>query len=184
MIKVLDSFRTIKSLNSVQTEDAFVCTIFADTKAEVPETAEGIEELVGNVCAPLSAGTLIITSAFETAFVRSDGLIQWKGDPAPTPPAVPATVTITMQSGVKCRVGYLDANDDNTLKSAFYTTSGDYELTVPQNSTIFVVPGDGAATGGNVMTTATTETVYQNSDNGAPYTIVLIEEDTAITIGY
>lgn len=174
MVKLLDSF---------QVGDAFVCTLFADTKAEVPETAEGIEELVGDVCAPISAGTLIITSAFETAFVRSDGLIQWKGDPAPTPPAVPATVTITMQSGFKCRVGYSDANDDNTLKSVTYTTSGDYELTVPSNSTIFVVPGDGAMSGGQVITTADSEAVYYSPDNGAAYTIVRIEEDTAITIG-
>jgi len=179
MIKLLDFRR----------EDPSSALLYADTKAEVPASAEGFEGLIEGDLTQFfdtipGAGTLIITSAFETAFVRSDGLIQWKGDPAPTPPAVPATVTITMQSGLKCRVGYLDANDDNTLKSVTYTTSGDYELTVPQNSTIFVVPGDGAATGGNVITSATTETVYQNSDNGAPYTIVIIEEDTAITIGY
>ena len=62
-----------------------VVTIYADTKEEVPETDEALKaalegDLTNRWDSDIAAGSLIITSTFDVAFVRSDGLIQWKGD--------------------------------------------------------------------------------------------------------
>lgn len=166
MIKLLDSF---------QAGDAFVCTLFADTKAEVPETAEGIEELVGDVCAPISAGTLIITSAFETAFVRSDGLIQWKGDPAPTPPPTPVTVTLNASAG-RLIVQYVDTT---TGEIANKTVDGSTDtIQVLSGTTITVFSGVSAGSG-TITTTAENVKVGENGD-GAHIYLVLIDGETTI----
>lgn len=62
-----------------------VVTIYADTKEEVPATAEALKaalegDLTNRWDSDIAAGSLIITSTFDVAFVRSDGLIQWKGE--------------------------------------------------------------------------------------------------------
>lgn len=167
MIKLLDSF---------QAGDAFVCTLFADTKAEVPETAEGIEELVGDVCAPISAGTLIITSAFETAFVRSDGLIQWKGDPAPVP-VVPVTVTLDATAPDGNLVAqYIDENGEIATANVH---NGDTQgITVNSNSTIVVYSYMDVGRG-DISTNADNVKVGED-DNGAGMYLVKIENDTTI----
>lgn len=69
--------------------DPTIATIYADTKEEVPETADGIRaSLEGDLMqiygTDPGAGTMIITSTFDVAFVRSDGLIQWKGEDVPS----------------------------------------------------------------------------------------------------
>jgi len=166
MVKLLDSF---------QAGDAFVCTLFADTKAEVPETAEGIEELVGDVCAPISAGTLIITSAFETAFVRSDGLIQWKGDPAPTPPPTPVTVTLNATNG-RLIAQYVDTTTGE-ITNKTVTESTD-TIQVLSGTTITVFSGVSAG-GGTITTTAENVEVGTNGDAAHIY-LVLIDGETTI----
>lgn len=180
MIKLLDSF---------QAGDAFVCTLFADTKAEVPETAEGIEELVGDVCAPISAGTLIITSAFETAFVRSDGLIQWKGDPAPTPPPTPVTVTLHALDGagyIGIYYAYTDGNGETQIESlGSGLADHDEEISTISGKTILIVP-DGMGMGGEIETTASyvgldPATSFLENGGGA-YLVLVGNEDFTINV--
>ena len=60
-------------------------TIYADTKDEVPGTLDELKAVLAPnktaaLAGDIAAGSLIYTSALEVAFVRSEGVIQWKDD--------------------------------------------------------------------------------------------------------
>ena len=162
-----------------------VVTIYADTKAEVPATAAALKaELEGDLTdrwdSEIAAGSLIYTSSLDVGFVKGDGSVAFVGD-TPTPPAEPATVTITSEID-EAYVVYIDAEDD-TMKTEHYTTTGEFELSVPDGSLIAVIPG-GIASGGSVTTTADAEVFGSADENGQYCKAVLIEGDTAISLGW
>ena len=57
------------------TTDEKVCTVFADTKAEVPETGSATE--VKGLVGTLSAGSIVYTAKLEVALLKSDDTWEW-----------------------------------------------------------------------------------------------------------
>lgn len=157
----------VKLLDSYQAGDSFVATIFADAKTDVPETAEALEALLPDVCAPLSCGTLIITSTFDVAFVRSDGLIQWKGENPPV-----ETVTFTSENyiaigGDTYSVAYTDENNEEQTATFDENDIGTMNLTVLKGSTLTFTATDA----GDYPTVRPEGTVY--TKEGGVYTITM-----------
>lgn len=149
-----------------------VATIFADTKTEVPETAAALfaalepNEWTKKLNPGLAAGTIIITSTFDVAFVRSDGMIQWKGEEPPTPPGPGETVTfsVTSYSGQfgtdSYTITYTDAYGEEQTQEYDENTFGDCTLEVLKDSDLTV-------TGDNVVYFACNpDTVEQTSGAG------------------
>ena len=164
MVKLLDSFRA---------GDEFVATIFADEKTDVPGTKEELEALLLDVGAPLSCGTLIITSAFDVAFVRSDGLIQWKGEEPPV-----QTVTFTSENysaigGDTYSVTYTDENNEEQTATFDENDMATMNLTVLKGSTLTFT----ASGAGDFPTVRPEGTVYTEEEG--VYTITM-DDDVVI----
>lgn len=165
----------VKLLDSYQAGDSFVATIFADAKTDVPETAEALEALLPDVGAPLSCGTLIITSTFDVAFVRSDGLIQWKGEEPPTPPAEPVTVTLDATGG-RLVAQYVNPTDGTITEKEVSNTTD--TISVAEGTTITVFSGEMASSGS--ITTTAENVLVGSSGDGAEIYLVLISGDTTV----
>ena len=57
------------------TTDEKVCTVFADTKEEVPKTGSVTE--VNGLVGTLSAGSIVYTAKLEVALLKSDDTWEW-----------------------------------------------------------------------------------------------------------
>jgi len=161
-----------------------VATIFADTKTEVPETAAALfaalepNEWTKKLNPGLAAGTMIITSTFDVAFVRSDGLIQWKGEEPPVPPVPPEpgeTVSFSVrnysgQFGTDSyTITYTDAYGEGQTQEYDENTFGDCTLDVLKDSDLTV-------TGDNyVYFVCDPDTVTQTT--GSNYITITMSED-------
>lgn len=172
-----------------------LAVIYADTKDEVPETAEAVFEALEpneysrKLGAGLAAGTIIMTSAFDVACIRGDGLIQWKGDPVPTPPPASVTVTLHALDGA----GYIGVHyaytDGNGETQTVYLSGGladhDEEISTISGETILIVP-DGMGMGGEIETTASyvgldSATALLENGGGA-YLVLVGNEDFTINV--
>lgn len=114
-----------------------------------------------------------MTSAFDVACIRGDGLIQWKGDPAPTPP--PVTVTFNVEDGALV-VQYIE---DDEIKTKIVEDTTGATISVAKGSTISLCC-EHTEGSGDIDTDAENVTVNYEGDSSKTVYLVLIDGDTTI----